>query len=265
MIKRPRQMCLLLLLVLGVATGVYAEDSALLATVNAGQTAEYAFEIRNDSAESHDYALSVEDLPADMQATFTQDGPVVDTVTIEAGGYQAITLRVDVPVGSTIGRFPAVIYANREDGQSLQIPITLNVENTYALRITSQNLNINTFSGQEFTLTVTASNTGAAGVTNVQVTADLPNKWLARMEPQVIDQLAPNESATFTVHILVSPAQIAIDQQIPLVINSDQTSSPEAMVFVRVQNSPDYLIYAVIVAVLAIGGAVIYFRLQGRR
>ena len=40
------------------------------------------------------------------------------------------------------------------DGVALQIPVELAVENTYALQITSQALNLSTFSGQEFSFDV---------------------------------------------------------------------------------------------------------------
>lgn len=61
--------------------------------------------------------------------------------------------------------------------------ITLKVENTYALRISSQNININTFSGQEFQVSIIASNTGASDLSNVSLMVDAPAKWVVQVNP----------------------------------------------------------------------------------
>lgn len=260
-----RRFLIVTMLFIGIATGVLADETALQATVAAGQRAEYRFEIRNDSNTPHDYSLTLVDLPSDMQASFTAGGPVVDTVTIDAQSYQAVFLRVDVPFEMAVGRYTATVHVQRDDEQALQVPLTLTVENTYALRISSQNININTFSGQEFQVNVTANNTGASDLNNVSLMVDAPAKWVVQVNPQSIDTLSPDETASFDVTVLVSPAQISIDQQIALVATSDQVSSPETSVQVRVQNNPNYLIYALVIVGLAVVGSVIYFRKQGRR
>ena len=165
---------LVLFLLLGSVSLARADEMALAQTVQAGQTAVYPIEIHNETAVAHDYALSLTGLPDGLTATFTQGGPLVSQVTIPANEYGLVTMRVDVPADTAVGHYTAQFSAARDDGDSLTLPVALNVENTYAVKIVSQNQNLSALSGQSFTFDVAAANSGAAAVTNLVLTADVP-------------------------------------------------------------------------------------------
>lgn len=266
MMKRISLLLLLSLTLLGFGTRLVRADEVTLAqTVQAGLMAQYPLEIHNDTGADHSYHLAVTGLPDTLAVTFSQGGPVLDSITVPANGYQPITLRVEVPADTPVGHYSAQFTASRDDGATLTHPVTLNVENTYAVKIISQNININTFSGQEFTFEATAANTGAAPVTNLALNVDTPVKWVTQVDPPVVAQLEPGANATYQVRVLVPASQISIDQPVPLTITGDQISSPESTLMVRVQKSPNYLIAAGSAMALAVAGMFIYFRMKGRR
>jgi uncharacterized membrane protein len=242
-----------------------ADETALSATTQAGQTAAYTVELRNDSAVSHDYRLMLAGLPEDMAVTFTQAGPVLESITIPAGMYGQITLTIRVPPDTALGRYTAVLSAIRDDSAILTLPITLHVENTYAVHIVSQNVNINTFSGQEFTFEAVAANSGAAPITNLRLGVNAPARWIVRVDPSSVTQLEPSGEVKYTVWVLVPATEPAVEEKLTLTINSDQTTSPDASLRVRVQTSPNIFLFAGIISVVAIAGVFIYFRVKGRR
>lgn len=242
-----------------------ADEITLAQTVQAGLMAQYPLEIHNDTGTGHSYRLALSGLPGPLTTTFTQGGPVLDRITVPANSYGQVTLQVQVPADTPVNHYTAQFTATRDDGVTLVHPVTLNVENTYAVKIVSQNINVNTFSGQEFTFEATAANTGAAPVTNLALKVGTPAKWVTQVSPPGVARLEPGASATYNVQVLVPASQITIDQPVPLTATSDQISSPETTLMVRVQKSPNYLIAAGAVMALAVAGMFIYFKMKGRR
>jgi len=242
-----------------------ADEIALAQTVQAGLTAQYALEIHNDTGAEHSYRLAMSGLPNTLTATFTQGGPVLDNVIVPASSYGRVTLWVAVPADTPVGHYAAQFTAARDDGTTLVHPVTLNVENTYALSIVGQNINVTTFSGQEFSFEATAANTGAAPVTNLTLKVDAPAKWVTQVDPPVVAQLEAGASVNFTARVLIPASQITLDQTVSLTAASDQVSSPESKLVVRVQQNPNYLIAAGVVMAVAVAGVFIYFRIKGRR
>jgi len=242
-----------------------ADGIALAQTVQAGQTAEFTFELRNESAADHLYDLSVNGLPESMAVSFAQNGPLVESVSIAAQDHVQIVLRVDVPADTSVGNYTGQISAVRDDGRTVDLPLSLAVENAYALRIVSQSLNLTAFSGQEFTFDVTALNSGAAPVANASLVVDAPPKWIVQVDPASLSKLETGAEALFHVRMLVPASQAAQDQNLTLVLSSDQVTSPESPLTVRVQKSPTFFYAAGGLMILAVAGVLLYFRSKGRR
>jgi uncharacterized membrane protein len=256
---------LFLLLLLSSSAFVSADELAIAQTVEAGQEAEYHVEVHNETSESHDYSLSVEGLAADFQASFTQGAAVLETISVDAKSFAPIILRLATALETPIGDYRAEIVLNRDDGLRLTIPLRLRVENTYAVRISSQTLNITSFSGQEFSFEVSALNSGAGDLHNLRLVVEVLPKWLLETSPSVVESLAPNETATFEVRVLIPPSQVAAELPLKFHLEAEEVSSPDASLLVRVQSNPDYLVYALGLGIVAIVAVVIYFRLKGRR
>jgi uncharacterized membrane protein len=255
-----------LLATLGCGIQTAAADEIVLAqTTQAGRTATYAFELRNDTAAAHDYRLALAGLTQGMLATFSAGGPPLDHLHIPATAYKQVALRIDVPAEAAVGRYAATFTAMRDDGVTIALPIALYVENTYALRVASPNVNVNTFSGREFTVEAIASNTGAAPVTNVALTVDAPARWVVQVDPGAIASLEPGGTASYRVRVLVPATEEAIDEKLTFAAAGDQASSPQASLAVRVQTRPNLFLYAGVISVLAMASVLVYFRIKGRR
>ncbi|MCB0208962.1 MAG: hypothetical protein KDJ52_06520 [Anaerolineae bacterium] len=247
------------------ARPTWADEVTLTQTAPAGVMAQYPLEIHNETGTDHTYQLTVTGLPDTLAVTFTQGGPVLDQVTVPANSYGQVTLRIDVPIDTLVGHYAGQFTATRDDGTALAHPLSLNVENTYALKITGQTTNANVFSGQEFTFETTAANTGAAPVTHLALQVDAPTKWLVQLDPPQVDSLEPGQTVSLNARVLVPASQVSIDQPLPLSVTSSETTSPTSELMVRVQKSPDYLIASGVVIALAVGGVFVYFKIKGRR
>jgi uncharacterized membrane protein len=264
--KRTLLSLLILLALVGwVVPIARADEMALSQTVQASQTAVYQIDLHNETAITHDYTLTLSGLPATLTTTFTQGGPLVTQIAVSANAYGLVTIQVAVPAETAVGHYTAQFSATRDDGSTLTLPVTLNVENVYAVKIISQNLNLTAFSGQSFTFAATAANSGAAAVTNLALAVDVPAKWIVQTDPVTLPSLEPGAEAAFNVTVLVPASQVSKDQELKLALTSDQTTSPDSSLMVRVQKSPTFLYVATAVMGLAILGVFVYFRRKGRR
>lgn len=265
MFRRSVFLILVLSITLLNDQAAWADSIALAQTVQAGQMAVYAVDLRNETTSDHEYALAQTGLPDGLVISFSQGGPVLDTISVPARSAASVDLRVETTAATSIGSYAGELVATRDDGAILRMPLSLVVENTYAMKIVSQNVNLSTFSGKEFTFDVSAANTGAAAVTNAALQVDAPAKWLVQTDPAQVESLEPGAGAAFHVRVVVPPSQIAIDQPLKLSVVSDQAASPQSTITVRVQKSPSYLLAAAVLMIAAVGAVLVYFRRKGRR
>lgn len=248
-----------------IVSPAFADEIALAQTVQAGQTAEFTFGVRNDTADENQYTLTLTGLPEDMAVNFSLNGPLIESISVPPQDTVQVRLRVEVPADTPVGHYSGQISAVRDDGQAIGIPLSLSVENTYALNVVSQSLNLTSFSGKEFSFDVTGANSGAAPVTNVTLIVNAPPKWNVSMDPSSLSSMGPGAEAIFHVRVLVPASQAPQDQTLSLALLSDQTASPERSLTVRVQKSPTFFYAALGLMALAVGGVLIYFRSRGRR
>ena len=244
---------------------VAADAITLAQTVQAGGMGQYLVELANETPDSHTYRLAARGLPDGLALTFVQTGPVIEAVTLAPHKYGLVTLRVGVPSDTGVGRYVGAVVATRDDGEELIIPIVLNVENTYAIEIISQNMNVTTFRGQTFAFDVTAANTGAATLTDVSLAVDAPATWDVQVDPATVSSLDPGAEATYHASVTVPTSQTAMDQSVLLSMHSDQVDGAQSSLSVRVQNNPRYLAVAGGIVAIGIAGVVFYFRVSGRR
>ena len=261
-----RTLLLLLFALLALTPLAARADEIILAqTVQASQTAVYQIALHNETAVPHTYDLALTGLPDGLTTVFTQGGPLLTQIDVAANSYGQVQMKVEVPVETAVATYQAQFTATRDDGQTLTQPVMLNVENTYAVKIASQSLNVSAFSGKEFGFDVTAVNSGAAPLDNVALTVDAPAKWVVRTDPVTVPALEPGAEATIHARVLVPSSQTTGDQTLQLALTSDQTTSPTSSLTVRVQKSPTFLYVALGLMGLAIVAAIVYFRRKGRR
>jgi uncharacterized membrane protein len=92
-----------------------------------------------------------------------------------------------------------------------------------------------------------------------------PPKWVVRVDPASVPSLEPGGTVDFHVQVMVPASQVAIDQPVKLTLTSDQTTSPDSALMVRVQSNPNYLLPAGALVITAVAGVFVYFHIKGRR
>lgn len=258
-------LCLVLGFLLLSGWVALADSIALSQTVQAGKTAIFTVSVRNETGASHTYTPTLTGMPSGVAVSFRQGGPLVEKLAIPGQAATQIEVQVQTQPETPVGFYQGQFTATRDDGVALQIPVELAVENTYALQITSQALNLSTFSGQEFSFDVAVLNSGASPVTQARLQVDTPPKWVVRTDPAQVDSLAAGDSVSFRATVLVPASQIAIDQPLKMTVVSDQIASGDAKLVVRVQKSPSFLYGAALLVGVTVAGVFVYFRRQGRR
>lgn len=261
----PSAALVAMLFVLTVANPAWGDIVRPAAVVQAGATAPLTLALTNETSAPHSYELTTTGLPAGMTVTFAQSGPVVTSVKVGPQASTPVTLRIQVPADARLGSADIKFVARRDDGTSVEAPFTLDVESTYALKITSASKNVSTFSGQDFALDVAVVNNGAADATNLKPSLEMPSKWVLSADPASIPSLGPGKEAVFHLKVTVPASQVAIDQPVKVSVGSDQVGSPASPVSVRVQNNPVYLPIAGGIVLIALIALVVYFRRKGRR
>ncbi|PKQ16968.1 MAG: hypothetical protein CVT67_02140 [Actinobacteria bacterium HGW-Actinobacteria-7] len=253
------------MLSLSLAVPAWADSVRPAITVQAGSSASLTFQLTNDTSVEHSYELTTTGLPGRATATFAETGPVVTAIKVGAGKTAQVNMRVQVLPEAALAISEVTFVTRRDDGAVVRTPFGLEVQSTYALRITSASKSVSTFSGQDFKLDMVVANAGAAAVTNVLPKLEMPPKWVLVSDPQFVPNLDPGKEAVFHLTITVPASQVAIDQPVSVGVAGDQTASPASPVTVRVQNNPVYLPVAGGVVIIALGAVVIYFRRKGRR
>jgi len=243
----------------------WADTITPAAMARAGARASLTFEVSNDTAAKHTYDLSARGLPAGVDVTFVESGPVVAKLGVGARSSVPVTLRAVIPVDAKVAKYKGAFLVTRDDGAKVQTPFSLSVSNKYALKIASISKNISAFSGQDLTLDVTVANSGAAVATNLTPSLNIPSKWVLTSSPEFVRNLSPGQEAVFHLKVAVPASQVAIYQPVSVAVASDQVTSPASSVSVRVQNNPAYLPIAGAVVLVALVALVVYFRRKGRR
>lgn len=254
------------LILLMALTGIAGADTMLPGlSTRVGETVEYNMAIHNDTGAAHSYSLTVSAPAPGLAGTFLVDGRVTDTAQVDSGVTIAVIYRLPVPADFTPGDYTFTVTATAADGAALVQPLMLAVSDAYGIRIVGQVANFQAFTGQPAQVSISAANMGSEKLSNVHLVVDAPASWSVEVTPAHLPSLAPNESVTFDISILVPKTETPGHQMLQLSVGADQVTGPTTNIDVRVQKSPHAMVGAAAVAIAAAIAALIYFRRRGRR
>lgn len=247
------------------AAPAFADSARPAAVAQAGGDTTISFSIENQTSVAQSYELTATGLPTDVGTTFLlSDGSASARLQVPANATGVVSARFQVPGDVAPGAYVADLTARRSDGTAVSLPFELDVQNRFALKITSIPANLATFSGQDFSFDVTVANTGGADLTGLTPVVDAPQKWVVRSDPATAT-LSPGAEATFHLTVTVPASQVAIDQPVSVTLKADQVESAPGSVAVKVQSNPVFYPIAAAVVVVAIIIVAVYFRQKGRR
>jgi uncharacterized membrane protein len=148
---------------------------------------------------------------------------------------------------------PCSILAQAE-GKDADLEITV-ISDTYRKNLTP---------GQEETIYMEVSNTGIEKLTDIQLSADLPEGWTAEFRPELIDSLSPGGLAA--VDMVLRPGDKATRGEYTInIIAQSGEARRVASLFVRVETGYSFwLLIGIVIGVFLIIGFVGIFMALNR-
>jgi uncharacterized membrane protein len=218
------------------------------------------------------------DTPEDLTVSATASGPAgwsVDaaltaasqaaSVEVQAGSTTTISVAAEPPAGVAAGTYPIrvdVAAGTRSIGGDLAVVIT----GSYGMSLTTADvvLSARGSAGSAITKQLVVENTGTAPLENVTFSATQPSEWTVTFEPDTIESIAPN--ATATVNAVITPSGDAISGDYAVTLRASSTEANDSLdLRVTVETSLLWGIVGVAIIVAVFVGLGWVFRRYGRR
>ncbi len=132
------------------------------------------------------------------------------------------------------------------------------------MRLVSDSYYNSITAGKDKTLFLEIGNTGNKALTNIRLYADLPEGWIVKFSPGLIDYLSPGNFQT--VDVIVKPAGNASkgEYAIPLIAEAKETRRVTS-IYVRVESASFWVWVGAGVGALVIAGFILIFIHYGRQ
>lgn len=206
----------------------------------------------NQESVPHTYAMTTEGNNGSYEIYYSNEGQVMDTVKVEAKSQVYLDMNIKKIKESDQPQDVILIKAQREDGQAIQTYLTLNSNQDYKLNAQSTLNKVDIVSGSSTDVPVILTNIGGKPLSQIQIVADLPYKWvISGNQDQLID-LKPGESTTVTLTVNVPSSQTSGNFNIGFKGVSDTVSSANITLPVTVKTNSK-IVYIMLIGVLIIG------------
>ncbi|NLY42919.1 MAG: hypothetical protein GX066_02895 [Clostridiaceae bacterium] len=272
-------------IVLGASSGSYSERLNLEYTIkenidNAGELTtnytelkgssdtnfKYEIQIKNNKSEAQTYSLGA-DVERGWQVNFIAryDNKQIASIPVDPNKSEAVDVEVKPPAKVNAGEYVIPIVA-KSAGETLKTELKVIITGRYAMELTtpSGRLNAETTAGKETTVDLVIKNTGSADLNGVKLSSWKPDGWNVRFDNDVIDSVAPGESATVKAYIKPDEKAIAGDYVVQISADTPEASS-SAEFRVMVKTSTIWGVVGVIVIILLVAGLYWTFNTYGRR
>lgn len=231
-----------------------------------GQTLKFTVDLKNETNKSLTAALLAQ-APAGWAVRFKpQFGDTqISSIALKENSTETLSVEIDSPARAEAGDYPVAVRA-RSGAFEASTNLKVTLKGTYDLKLGTATGTLNTAvtAGKKAVIDFLVGNAGTAPIRNLAFITKKPEKWTIDFKPDKIDALSPAEVREIKMEILAPPRTIAGDYLLTLSTNSpDITKSVDFRVTVSTPTLWGW-IGAAIVAAVALGLGVVFFRL-GRR
>ncbi len=218
------------------------------------------------------------DTPAEVELQFEGTGPDgwlitaeptgqarASAITIGAGQSSTVRLTAKPPVGAEAGVYDVGMTATGT-GVETSVAVKVEIIGDFALDLTTldQRLNAEVTKGEPSELLLRVANTGTAPLVGITLKATPPTGWDVTFSQEVVEALAPGESADITATVSASDEALAGDYEISFNATTDQVSDSMS-IRTTVTPSAAWGLVGVGVIALTFAGLALVFRKFGRR
>ncbi|MBE3589468.1 MAG: alpha-galactosidase [Firmicutes bacterium] len=229
-------------------------------------TFEFSLTLENRSLAAETFRLAAQ-APDGWQVTFhpSYDSKQINTIKVDAGGSQTLTVDVNPPHGVKAGTYTIPVTASAGAGQSATVQLGVTITGSYSLSVTTPDgrLNATAAAGRPTHVSLLVKNSGTADAQGVSLTADAPPGWKVEFSPAQVDVPAQGQQQV-TATITPDAKAIAGDYDVTVTASASQSSASQD-IRVTVETSTLWGIVGLIVVLGVVGGLLYTFKVYGRR
>ncbi len=164
-----------------------------------------------------------------------------------------------------IGTYDVTVTA-AGGGETVSIPLQVEITGTYTLTLTTPdgNLNADVKAGETTRVQFVVTNSGTGPLQEVELSATAPANWEVTFEPRVIDVLPANQQQSVVAVFKPAENAIAGDYVVTMNASADQASA-QSEIRVTVKTGTLWGVIGVLIAIAAIAILAFVFRRYGHR
>ena len=186
-----------------------------LPILNGTPTTNFSFRVKLENKADVDLLINLEaELPEGFEATFKKafGGQELTTVPVSAGATETIDMALDLPDQTPAGEYKINLRAQAAD-VSDQVELTAIVSGQPSLSLSAPDgrLSGRANAGRETPLELVLRNDGTAPAESISLESSPPSSWNVRMEPEVVESIAPGEEVQVKAYITPPDTAIAGD------------------------------------------------------
>jgi uncharacterized membrane protein len=191
----------------------------------------------------------------------------ISAIKMVPGKKESLKITAAPLIKQDPGEYDITITVKNED-LKLETETTFKaiITATYDFTLTSKTgmLNTKATSGKNNPFIMVLTSTGSADIENIALTADAPEKWIVKFEPEKIETFKSEETKEITVTITPPDKTIAGDYMLTFSANSEN-SSKNIDVRVTVETPSIWGWVGIGIIVIVVIGVAIIFAKLGRR
>jgi len=226
-------------------------------TVNVNQSVSFGVNIANNGEVDKTYELAVVNAPPGWNVNFLSGGDDINRVYVPTQGSETFQVQT-TPLTAGNNSVITIMAASGADNDSLQLFVDTANATNYSMELSCPN-NTSLNVGDTTDLDVIVKNNGSTPLTNVMVdipSSDVPSTLSASVSSQAVADLAPGDSADFTVSVTANSNDNPGTADLYMSASSDQTTTSQGEVVVTLVKSNTWIgvgIGIALVAILAFG------------
>ncbi len=223
-------------------------------------------DIKNNKNETQTYSL-VAQAESGWQVNFSTkaDRKQVSSIPVDANQTAGLLVEIIPPSNVTAGEYIIPIAASSKD-ETLMEEFKVVITGTYGMEVTTSSgrLNAETVAGRRQLVELIINNTGTSELKAVKLVSEHPDGWNIEFDQDIIDSIAPGESATVKTYIQPDDKALAGDYMVKISAETPETVN-SAEIRVMVKTSTLWGIVAILIIILLVLGLYWVFEKYGRR
>jgi len=231
--------------------------TATLPTLKGSSSTDFTYHLTLDNKSHQDVDANLTaDVPEDFQVDFSPQygSESITSLPLKAGESKKLDVKVHMPARIAADTYPITVHATAGELSSeadLQAVVTGSPR--LSLSTPSGQLSGSVYAGEDTTVQLVLTNTGSAPAHDVKLSANAPQHWQVKLDPDTVSTLAPGDQAKVSATLSPSDKSLAGDFMVGFEARADQgAASASADYRATVSTSTMWGLIGVLIVVAAL-------------